>query len=53
VSLHPGVSLEEGQANTGFPLLCAESLAVTEPPTEKELTILRTEVDPFRYIIGR
>jgi glutaconate CoA-transferase subunit B len=53
VSLHPGVSPEEVQANTGFPLLAAERLEVTEPPTERELAILRTEVDPYRYIIGR
>jgi glutaconate CoA-transferase subunit B len=52
-SLHPGVSLDEVHGNTGFPLLSAEKLEVTEPPTPNELEILRTQVDPYRYIIGR
>ena len=50
---HPGVTPEQAQDATGFELLLADDLSQTEPPTEKELTILRTEVDPYRYIIGR
>ena len=53
VSLHPGVTFDEAQQNTGFPLLRADGLAVTEPPTDRELAILRDEVDPYRYVIGR
>lgn len=53
LSLHPGVSLEQVAANTGFELAFQEPLAVTPPPTAQELRILRDEVDPFRYIIGR
>ena len=26
---------------------------VTEEPTKEELRVLREEVDPYRYIIGR
>ena len=52
-SLHPGVTLEEVQANTGFHLLTAPKVVITEPPSVKELHILRDEVDPMRYIIGR
>jgi glutaconate CoA-transferase subunit B len=52
-SLHPGVSMEEVQKNTGFPLPPAEKVTVTEPPTARELTILRDEVDPYRYVLGR
>src|SRR5881394_2411518 len=48
LSLHPGVSLEQVQANTGFELGAAEPLAVTAPPTAEELRILREEVDPRR-----
>jgi len=25
----------------------------TEPPAEEEIRILREEVDPYRYVIGR
>ena len=53
VSLHPGVTLEQVQANTSFPIAARQPLATTEPPTENELVVLREEVDPYRYIIGR
>jgi glutaconate CoA-transferase subunit B len=53
LSLHPGVSLEKVREATGFELHVHEPLAVTRPPTEEELHILREEVDPHRYCIGR
>src|SRR5437764_10653676 len=53
LSLHPGLSLEQVQANTGFTLGVREPLQTTQPPTDEELRLLREEVDPFRYIIGR
>jgi len=53
LSLHPGVSFKQVQAATGFPLPPTPHLPVTTPPSEAELLILRTEVDPHRYIIGR
>jgi len=52
-SLHPGVTFEDVQENTGFELLKAPSLETTEPPQMEELRLLREEVDPYRYIIGR
>jgi glutaconate CoA-transferase subunit B len=52
-SLHPGVALEQVQAATGFRLEVADPLATTPPPSEEELCILREEVDPHRYILGR
>lgn len=52
-SIHPGVTKEQIIANTGFELLWAENITVTELPSEEELRILRTEVDPYRYVIGR
>jgi len=52
-SLHAGVTLEQVQANTGFELLVAEPLATTPPPTAEQLRVLRTEVDPLGYLIGR
>jgi glutaconate CoA-transferase subunit B len=53
LSLHPGVGLDPVRAATGFELAVREPLAVTTPPSEAELAILRDEVDPHRYIIGR
>jgi glutaconate CoA-transferase, subunit B len=51
--LHPGVTFEQVQANTGFELLKAAVVGQTEPPRAEELRILRNEVDPYRYVIGR
>jgi glutaconate CoA-transferase, subunit B len=52
-SLHPGVSFEDVQAQTGFELEQADSVAVTPLPAAATLEILRNEVDPDRYILGR
>ncbi len=39
--LHPGVSLEQARAATGWELSVSDELATTEPPTRQELEILR------------
>ncbi len=52
-SLHHGVTFDAVQKNTSFELLKAPEIAETQPPTEEELRILREEVDPHKYIIGR
>jgi glutaconate CoA-transferase subunit B len=52
-SIHKGHSFEEVQENTGFELLRAPEVVETPEPTAEELRILREEVDPNRYIIGR
>ena len=45
-ALHPGVTVEQVLANTGWPLKVAAKLRITEPPSENELHILRDELDP-------
>lgn len=52
-SIHPGYTFEEVQKNCGFALLKAREIVKTPTPTPEELEILRSEVDPMRYIIGR
>ena len=51
IAVHPGITPEAVQANTGFEILVGRELATTEPPTEKELGILRM-LDPKRQFIG-
>ena len=51
--LHPGVTLDQVRLATGFDLAAREPLETTSPPTPTELAILREEVDPHRFIIGR
>ncbi len=53
LALHAGVEKEQVIENTGFEMLFADPLGQTAPPTEEELRILRDEVDPNGYIIGR
>jgi glutaconate CoA-transferase, subunit B len=40
-SLHEGVTVEQAREATGWKLAVADDLAVTEPPTEEELRVLR------------
>ncbi len=53
LSIHAGHTRDEVMENTGFELTFAADLGTTEPPTSEELRILRDEVDPARFIIGR
>lgn len=52
-SLHPGKTLDQVRAATGFALEACDPLGTTVEPNVEQLHILRTEVDPGRYILGR
>ena len=45
VSLHPGISAEQVQENTGFDILIPDSVATTTAPTEEQLAVI-AELDP-------
>ena len=45
-SVHPGVSVEQVRAQTGFELMVPSRVPVTPLPTAEELAILRGRVDP-------
>jgi glutaconate CoA-transferase, subunit B len=53
LSLHPGCTLDDVKNNSEFEILIPEKYEITEEPTEQELKILRDEVDPYKYIIGK
>lgn len=53
LNVNPGYSRKDIQENCGFELLWADMITDTDPPHADELRILRDEVDPQRYIIGR
>ncbi len=48
---HPGVSVDDIQANTGFELGRAPTIKTTEPPSADELEMLRA-LDPERRFLG-
>ena len=41
VSIHPGVTREQIQENTGWPVKFAAKVSETSPPTQRELEVLR------------
>jgi len=45
VSLHPGVTAEQVQENTGYPVVIPEEVAVTAAPTQEQLDIIAA-MDP-------
>ncbi|HYC48284.1 MAG TPA: CoA-transferase [Burkholderiales bacterium] len=47
LALHPGVTAGQVQENTGFKLEINGDIPVTEPPTDRELAVLR-KLDPQR-----
>ncbi len=47
-SIHPGVTLEELRAETGFALELPRDLPTTPAPTDEELRLIREVIDPER-----
>jgi glutaconate CoA-transferase subunit B len=45
-TLHPGVSLDDVQANMGWAPKVSADLGVTEPPSASELRLIREDLDP-------
>ena len=51
-SRHPGVTVEQIRAATGFRLVEPKQIPETEPPTTKELELIRTRIDPHKVLLG-
>lgn len=51
LSIHPGVSVEEIIENTGIKIEIPEGIKTTEEPTEAEINLLRTTIDPLKLYI--
>lgn len=47
ISLHPGVTIDHIRSKTGFDLEIAPHVCETPLPSEEELRLLRTEIDPY------
>ena len=45
-SVHPAVAVQTVVENTGFEFDIVPPIPKTQPPTEKELDIMRKEIDP-------
>jgi acyl CoA:acetate/3-ketoacid CoA transferase beta subunit len=47
ISLHAGVTLRRLVAKTGFELIVPDDVPETEPPSAKQLRLLREQIDPL------
>ncbi|HZO09070.1 MAG TPA: CoA-transferase, partial [Myxococcota bacterium] len=45
-SVHPGTSVEEVAAQTGFALVVPGSVPATREPSDEELRLIRERIDP-------
>jgi glutaconate CoA-transferase subunit B len=46
LTLHPGATMEQVRASTGWEMRRSDDLGETPPPTDDELRLIRTELDP-------
>jgi glutaconate CoA-transferase subunit B len=53
ISLHPGVSLEEVMENSQFEILLPEKIETSPEPSDKDLQLLRKEIDPAGIVLGK
>lgn len=53
LAIAPGYTVKDVLENMGFEPLLAEPIEELKPPTEKELKLLREEIDPDRAVIGK
>jgi glutaconate CoA-transferase, subunit B len=53
IALHPGVKIEDVQAQASFQIDVASKLTTTKPPTKQELHILHYEIDPAGIVLRK
>jgi acyl CoA:acetate/3-ketoacid CoA transferase beta subunit len=52
LATHPGITVEDIRANSGFELIIPDEVGTTEPPSPEVRGILR-EIDPTGMVIGK
>jgi glutaconate CoA-transferase subunit B len=52
-SLYPGIELDQVASEVGWPLRCRDHLAAVEPPSDRELHLLRHVLDPQQVYLQR
>lgn len=52
-SLSPGATAEQVKENSQFEIIIPQHVETSPPPTEEELRLLRTEIDPARMVLGK
>jgi glutaconate CoA-transferase, subunit B len=52
-SLHPGATIDDVRANSGFEIEIPKTYGVSPTPTAEELRLLREAIDPSGIVIGK
>jgi len=53
ISLYPGVSIDEVKENSNFGITIPHKVETSPEPTERDLKILREEIDPAGIVLGK
>jgi glutaconate CoA-transferase, subunit B len=53
LSLHPGVTIDEIKENSSFDIMLPSRIRTSPEPSEKDLRILRQEIDPAGIVLGK
>jgi glutaconate CoA-transferase subunit B len=53
ISLHPGVTPDEVKENSSFEIILPAKIETSPEPTDKDLRILRREIDPAGIVLGK
>ena len=53
ISLHPGVTFDEVKEHSQFEILMPDRIATSPEPSDKDLAILRQEIDPAAIVLGK
>lgn len=53
ISIHPGVTLAQIKENSSFDIIIPENIPQSPEPSDNDLKILRTEIDPASIVLGK
>ncbi len=53
ISLHPGVSADKVRENSQFEIILPARIETSPEPSDKDLMILRREIDPAGIVLGK
>lgn len=53
ISIHPGVTVAQIKENSSFDIIIPDNVPQSPLPSDEELNILRTEIDPAGIVLGK
>jgi len=53
ISLHPGVTIDEVKENSQFEIILPDRIEISPEPSDRDLSILRREIDPAAIVLGK